>query len=170
MIGDDPVFAVMNTDYSGPDGAGSPGLPRESELAGLEAALVERPLELILARNLVSIISIPAVLVDAEGRFVFFNEAAAEVMGAPFEEIGVLEPDEWNARYGPFDADGNVLLRDELPLGIAVRESRPAYGRLHVRGESGLREIETAALPLTGPDGYHGAIVVFWPLPDAEGG
>jgi hypothetical protein len=36
-----------------------------------------QPLELILARNLVSIISLAAVLVDAEGRIVFYNDAAA---------------------------------------------------------------------------------------------
>ena len=63
----------------------------------------EQPLELILARNLISIISIAALLVDSEGAIVFFNDAAAEIVGAPFEEIGVLERDEWSARYGPFD-------------------------------------------------------------------
>jgi hypothetical protein len=101
---------------------------------------------------------------------VFFNEAAGEVIGAPFEEVGVLEPDEWNARYGPLDAEGHPLRRDKLPLATAVRESRPAYGRFHVRLETGIREVEVGALPLVGPGGYHGAIVVLWPAPDREGG
>jgi PAS domain-containing protein len=127
--------------------------------------LVEHPLELILARSLISILSLPAVLIDANGRLVFFNEAAGELMGAPFEEVGVLEPAEWNARYGPIDADGNAIPREELPLTTAIRESRPAYSRFFVRMESGLREIETGALPLTGPAGYQGAILVFWPVP-----
>ena len=48
----------------------------------------EQPLELILARNLVSIVSLAAILVDAEGRIVFYNEAAAGIVGSPFEEIG----------------------------------------------------------------------------------
>lgn len=128
----------------------------------------EQPLELILARNLISIVSIAAFLVDVDGRIVFFNEAAGELIGSPFEEIGVLERDEWNARYGPFGADGDPLTAEELPLTIAIRESRPAYGRFFVRTESGVREIETGALPLSGPAGYHGAIVVFWPLPPQE--
>ena len=42
--------------------------------------LVERPLELILARNLISILWLPAILIDADGRFVFFNEAAANTV------------------------------------------------------------------------------------------
>ena len=38
-------------------------------------AQAQKPLELILARNLLSSISTPAFLVDAEGTLVFFNEA-----------------------------------------------------------------------------------------------
>jgi PAS domain-containing protein len=129
-------------------------------------------LELILARNLISILSLPAILVDSDGRFVFYNEAAGEVIGAPFEEVGVLEPEDWNARYGPVDAAGRPLPREELPLTTAVRESRPAYGRFFVRAESGPLEVELGALPLTGPAGYHGAILIFWPTPthDIDGG
>jgi PAS domain-containing protein len=130
----------------------------------------EQPLELILARNLISILSLPAVLVDARGRIVFFNEAAEEVIGAPFQEVGVLEPEEWNARYGPLDADGKPLPREQLPLRIAVRESRPAYGRFFVDTDSGLREVELAALPLTRPGGYRGAVVVFCPVAAAGTG
>lgn len=135
-----------------------------------EAQATERPLELILARSLISILSLPAILVDAEGRFVFYNEAAGDVMGAPFEEIGVLEPEEWNARYGPFDADGKPVPREDLPLTTAVRESRPAYGQFSVRTENGLREVELGALPLTGPAGYQGALLVLWPVPADDGG
>jgi PAS domain-containing protein len=126
--------------------------------------LEEQPLELILARNLISIVSIAALLVDSDGRIIFYNDAAAEIIGAPFEEIGVLEQDDWSARYGPFGPDGAPLAPDELPLTIAVRESRPAYGRFSVRAESGSLEVEAGALPLAGPAGYHGAIIVFWPL------
>jgi hypothetical protein len=36
-----------------------------------------RPLELILARNLVSLVSLAAVLVDVDGQIVFYNDAAA---------------------------------------------------------------------------------------------
>ena len=129
----------------------------------------ENPLELILARNLISIISLPALLVDADGRFVFYNDAAGELVGAPFEEIGVLEPEVWNARYGPMDADGHPLPREELLLATAVRESRPAYGRFFVHTDSGMREVEAGALPLVGPTGFHGAVLVFWPVP-TDGG
>jgi PAS domain-containing protein len=121
-----------------------------------------QPLELILARNLVSIISLAAVLVDAEGRVVFYNDAAAQLVGQPFEEIGAMTRDEWNARYGPVDEQGDALAADELPLAVAVREGRPAYARFRIRAAQALLEVEAGALPLLGPAGYRGAMVFFW--------
>jgi PAS domain-containing protein len=122
----------------------------------------EQPLELILARNLISIVSLAAILVDANGDIVFFNDAAAELIGSPFEEIGTLSRDEWNQRFGPFDERGGPVPAEELPVAIALREGRPAYGRFHVRGDRNMLEVEAGALPLVGPAGYQGAVVVFW--------
>jgi PAS domain-containing protein len=131
---------------------------------------MEQPLELILARNLVSVISLAAVLVDAEGRIVFYNDAAAQLVGEPFEEIGTMTRDEWNARYGPVDEQGGTLAADELPLAVAVREGRPAYARFRIRAAQAPLEVEAGALPLLGPAGYHGAMVFFWVVDrDAEG-
>lgn len=124
----------------------------------------EQPLELILARNLVSIISLAAFLVDVDGHVAFYNHAAADVIGRRFEETGSLAREQWNAEFGPLDHDGRPLSSDRLPLTIALREGRPAFGHYRIRAERGLIEIEAGALPLTGPAGYHGAIVVFWPL------
>ena len=131
---------------------------------------MEQPLELILARNLVSIVSLAAVLLDAEGRIVFYNDAAAQLLAKPFEEIGTMTREQWNARYGPLNEHGHALAADELPLGVAVREGRPAYARFRVRAERGLLEVEAGALTLLGPAGYHGAMVFFWAVDeDVEG-
>jgi PAS domain-containing protein len=48
----------------------------------------QQPLELILARNLISIVSLAAFLVNVEGHVVFYNDAAAAIIGSPFEETG----------------------------------------------------------------------------------
>jgi PAS domain-containing protein len=129
-----------------------------------------QPLELILARNLISIVSLPALLFDVDGQVVFYNEAAGEVIGSPFEAIGTMSREEWNAQFGPFDESGSPVPSDELPLTIALREGRPAYARYRIRGDRGMTEIEAGALPLVGPAGYRGAILIFWPLSgDGEG-
>jgi PAS domain-containing protein len=127
-------------------------------------AVNHQPLELILARNLAAIVSVPAAVIDAGGHVVFYNDAASASVGSRFEETGPLTRERWNSEAGPYDEDGRPVPYDELPLTIAVREGRPAYARLRVRIEGALIEVEVAAVPLIGPAGYHGALVVFWPL------
>jgi PAS domain-containing protein len=128
----------------------------------------EQPLELILARNLISIVTLAAFLVDVEGRIVFYNDATAEVIGTRFEETGSLTREQWNAEFGPLDGRGHPLASDRLPLATALREGRPAYGHYRIRAAAGVVEVEAGALPLVGPAGYRGAIVVFWTLDDAD--
>ncbi len=120
----------------------------------------EQPLELILARNLISIISIGAMLVDMEGAIVFYNEAAALVLGAHFEETGRIPEEAWREEIGPFDGHGRRLPTENLPVTVALRDARPGYGRFHIRSaETGLVPVEAAALPLIGAAGPHGARV-----------
>jgi PAS domain-containing protein len=129
---------------------------------------MERPLELILARNLISIISLAAVLVDVEGALVYYNEAAAEVIGTRFEERGTIPREEWSAEMGPVDAQNRPLDFEDLPLTAALRDGRPGYGQFFIRVEGGLMEIVAGALPLVGPTGNNGALVVFWPVPPEQ--
>ena len=130
----------------------------------------QQPLELILARNLVSLVSLAAFLVNTEGNIVFYNDAAASIIGSPFEETGTLTREQWNVQLAPSDEHGAPLPFDQQPLAVAVREGRPVYGRFRIRGAGGPLEIEVGALPLVGPAGHHGAIGVFWAAPDGGQG
>jgi PAS domain-containing protein len=124
-----------------------------------------QPLLLIQARNLVTNLALPAFLADPDGRMLFFNDAAGEVLGQRFEEVGPLEQEEWANSIGPFDAEGRPIGLDHQPLAMAVREGHPAQGRFHVRLAGGeLREVEVSAVPLLDPDNYEGALVLFWPV------
>ncbi len=124
-----------------------------------------RPLQLILARNLLSSISTPAFLVSADGNLLFFNEAAGGMLGRRFEETGKLNAAEWTAIFGPFDAEGRAIPYHELPLTVALRGNRPAHAVFHIRSATGTdHDVEASALPIVGDGGFHGAIVVFWPV------
>jgi PAS domain-containing protein len=125
---------------------------------------------LILARNLVSIISLAAVLVDVEGALVYYNDAAAEVIGSRFEERGRIARAEWSAEMGPVDEQGLPVPIEQLPLTSALRDGSPGYARFFIRAEGGLLEIVAGALPLVGASGNNGALVVFWPVPEAQAG
>ena len=129
-----------------------------------QAEVREQPLELILARNLVSLISLAAVLMDVEGAIVFYNEAAAEFFGGLFEETGAVPLERWRAEVGPFDKAERHLPTGNLPVTRAFRDGRPGFGRFHIRGGSGLVDVEVVALPLVGSAGLHGALVMFWPI------
>lgn len=129
----------------------------------------QQPLELILARNLLSSISTPAFLVDTDGVLVFFNDAAGALLGKHFEETGKMDPERWGAMFGPFDREGKPIDFQKLPLTIALRDGCPAHDRFElqsVRGES--HEVEVSALPLVASNGgFRGALAIFWPVDGA---
>jgi PAS domain-containing protein len=121
-----------------------------------------QPLALILARNLAAAVTVAAFVTDVEGTIVFYNEAAGELLGRRFEETGNLSREEW-AAIGPVDEEGNAL-NESAPLTHALKDNRPSHQRFRIcTDHRGVLMVETSALPLTGPDGFHGALVVFWP-------
>ena len=120
------------------------------------------PLVLILARNLVASVTVPAFVTDEGGAVVFYNEAAGELLGRRFEETGRLSSEEWSA-IGPVDEEGRPL-KTAAPLTTVLKQNRPAHQRFRICSDRrGVVMVETSAIPLTGPDGFHGAVVVFWP-------
>ncbi len=131
----------------------------------------QKPLELILARNLMSALSTPAFLVDEGGLLVFYNEAAGILLGKRFEELGPVGPDEWGSIFGPFGEDGSPLAYDELPLVSAVRRGQPAHASFTIRSTDGTTHaVEVSAFPILTPHGSQGAIAIFWPTADEPAG
>src|SRR5215212_2856226 len=124
--------------------------------------MAAQPVELILARNLVSGIELASFLVGPDGVVVFFNDAAGALLGRRFDEVGRLARDEWSSRFGPYDEFGQVLPTDDLPLTLALRKGLPANGQFRVRAAGDeMVEVEVSALPLSGADGFKGALIVF---------
>jgi PAS domain-containing protein len=120
---------------------------------------------LIQARNLITNLALPGVLINAEGELLFFNDAAAVLLGRRFEEVGRRSRDEWAREIGPFDDQGRPVATDELPIANTLRSGRPAQGRFHLRfGGQELREVEVSALPLLQPDFLEGVLLMFWPV------
>jgi len=127
-----------------------------------------QPVEMILARNLVSGIELPVFLIDDDGVVIFFNDPAGELLGRSFDEVGRLSRKEWNARFGPYTDEGDPVPSDELPLTAALRSGQPTHSRLRVRIRNGaLVEVDVTALPLITVDGFKGALVVL--SPDGSG-
>jgi PAS domain-containing protein len=133
-------------------------------------ATEQKPIELILARNLMSSLSTPAFLVDEVGMLVFFNEAAGQLLGKRFEEIGKMDAEEWGSTFGPFDERGERIPFDDLPLTIALRDGHPAHAKLQIRSLDGAEhDIEVSAMPIVTSGGSRGAMAIFWPRRDENG-
>jgi PAS domain-containing protein len=128
----------------------------------------QHPVELILARGLMSNLMTAAFLVDPEGTLIFFNDAAGELLGVRFEEAGPMPAGEWGTRFLPRDESGEPIPVDELPLTVALSRGQPAHGRMHVRSPAGAEHaIEVHAMPIVGNAGMSGALAIFWRTAEA---
>ena len=128
-----------------------------------EENVAQWPLQLIQARQLVTNLSTPAFLADHQGALVFYNEAAESLLGITFQHAGDMDPEEWGARFGPFDSAGARIPLEEAPLMIALRESRPVYASLYIHSAHGeVHHIEVSAFPLATNEESAGVIGFFW--------
>ena len=130
----------------------------------------QRPLELILARNLLSSLSTPAFLADKTNDIVFYNEAAGALLGRRFEESGPMSAEDWLNDFGPLDESGEPIPFEEQPLTLALRANRAAHARHRIRSLGGaIHDVEVSGMPIIGASGFNGAMVFFWvagePLP-----
>ncbi len=127
----------------------------------------QKNLVLILAREFASKLATPMFIADADGNLVFYNEPAEEILGKTFGEAGEMSADEWATLFRTHDLQGNPLSLEELPVGIALRERRPAHSVHRITGLDGVeRPIAVTAFPLLArADELVGLVAIFWEQP-----
>lgn len=123
-----------------------------------------RSLPLILARELASNLATPMFLLDAGMNLVYFNEAAEQLIGKPFAELGEISGEEFGTVLALAEEDGTPLRRRDSPAGVAFFERKPAHRTLQATGYDGVRRLlDATAYPLFGRnDEMHGVVNVFW--------
>jgi PAS domain-containing protein len=124
-------------------------------------------LVLIVARSFATKLATPAIIIDAHGDLIYFNDAAAEVLGRPYLEIGELPAPRWQELFHPRTLDEEPLRPEQTPGGVALRERRPVHDSFAFQGLDGPeREITVTAFPLfSHPDEIVGVMSIFWELP-----
>ena len=78
-----------------------------------------KSLPLILARELAANLATPMFLLDQGGMMVFYNDAAAMLLGKSFAELGEIPSGEFGAALQLATRDGEPVLRRESPAGVA---------------------------------------------------
>jgi PAS domain-containing protein len=128
---------------------------------------VARPkhLVLILAREFASNLATPTMITDERGYLVFFNEAAEDVFGRSYSEVGEMPYDGWTAQFEPREIETDEPLPlERRPTGIALDERRPAHERMRYTSVDGVaRENAVTAFPLFAhADELVGTVTIFW--------
>ena len=126
-------------------------------------------LVLIVARSFATKLATPTLITDARGDLVFFNDAAGEVLGRSYLDVGELPVSRWQELFEPRTFDEQPLTAEQTPSGIALLERRPVHGSFAFRGLDGRdHEITVTAFPLLShPDEVVGVMSIFWELPAA---
>jgi PAS domain-containing protein len=124
----------------------------------------QKPVVLILARELAANIATPMLVLDRAGTLVFFNEPAEVVLGCSFADTGEIPVDEWDRRWKVFDGEGKPMSLLTSPLAVVATELRPAHGELCIQGLDGVQRCcEATVYPLFDSARMHqGAVGVFW--------
>jgi PAS domain-containing protein len=131
-----------------------------------------KSLPLILARELAANLATPMFLFDQGGMMVFYNDAAAMLLGKPFAELGEIPSGEFGSALEVSTPDGETIRRRDTPSGIAFFEHRPAHMTVMATAFNGVRRTyEATAYPLLAATGeMAGVVAVFWPVTSEERG
>ena len=124
-------------------------------------------LVLIVARSFATKLATPTLIIDARGNLVYFNDAAAEVLGSSYLDVGTLDASRWQELFQPRTLDEEPLAAEQTPGGVALLQRRPVHDSFAFRGLDGReREVTVTAFPLfSHPDEVVGAMSIFWELP-----
>jgi PAS domain-containing protein len=124
-----------------------------------------KSLPLILARELASNLATPMFLLDAAGMLVYFNDAAALLLGKTFAEVGEISSLDFGESLHVSNLSDEPLRRRDTPSGIAFFQRKPAHMRVLATTYDGVRRAyEATSYPLLGATGeMHGVVAVFWP-------
>lgn len=131
--------------------------------------MAQKPIELILLRELAGQLAMPVTIADADGNVVFFNRPAERLYGFRFDEVGELPYARLRAMFNPVDAEGTPIPLESMPLGVALLQRRPKQGRMTIHEADGTPHLITiTSVPLEGQGGLNiGAMAIFWELDSA---
>ena len=126
--------------------------------------MAQQPIEIILARQWASHVSVAVFLLDAEGILVYYNDAAARLLGRPYEEVGDLRVWMLAETFRSLDMSGNPLPWDKMPISLALERRRPEYLCFRYQALDGVwHDVEVTAIPIEAVGGtLLGVTALFW--------
>ena len=104
------------------------------------------------------------MIADSEGTLVFYNEAAEEIVGRPFAEVGEMPVDDWTSAFEPRTSEEEPIPAEQRPVRIALDQKRPEHQRFRATGADGVeRNHAVTAIPLFAhANEFVGIVAIFW--------
>lgn len=126
----------------------------------------QRPVEMILLRQLASYLTMPIWMMDDGGNLLYYNEPAERLLGVRFDDAGPIHADQLANMFRATDLEGNPISDKEMPAVIALTERAPAHESIRFCGLDGVwHDVEIAAIPIEGQGGrFLGVCATFWEI------
>src|SRR5262245_38725012 len=131
------------------------------------ASPAEQPLPLIVAREFAANLATPLAIIDGNGTLVFFNEAAARIIGSSPGDLGEMPEEQWRQRFSAERSDGSPVELEAMPTIRARQSKAPAHETMVITTLDGRRStLGVTAIPLLEGDGtLVGVVALFWDQP-----
>lgn len=126
----------------------------------------QRPVEMILLRQLASYLTLPIWMMDAEGNLLYYNEPAERLLGVRFDDAGPIKADQLTEMFRTTHLDGEPMPDKEMPVVKALTERYPAHDAIRFCGFDGRwRDVEVSAIPIEGQGHrFLGVCATFWEI------
>lgn len=123
-----------------------------------------KPIQIILSRQLASSLAMAILIVDTDGRLIFYNEPAEAILDQRFEETGEMDAESWTRRFAIEDEERKPIAAEAGPMMMALSERRPFSRTVWMRcGHREWWHMNITAFPLIGEAGqFLGAQMIFW--------
>jgi PAS domain-containing protein len=124
----------------------------------------QKPIQLILARQLASSLAMPIVISDDQGTLVYWNEPAEVMLGIRFEETGEIAAQLWQEQFSVRTDERDLIPKEEWPLVIALTQHRPVSRTIWIGMPNGSwRHVNWTSVPFIAQGGeFVGVQSVFW--------
>lgn len=126
----------------------------------------QQPIEMILLRQLASLLTVPIWMMDADGNLVFYNESAEKLLGANFDDMGPIHADQVREMFRLTDLDGSPLHDLDHPVAVTLAKRTPSHRELRFHGLDGVwRTVAVSSIPVEGQAGrFLGLFATFWEI------
>jgi len=126
--------------------------------------MAQKPIEIILMRQLAGSLATPAFVVDEVGTLVYYNEPAEAILDQRFEETGEMRVDAWSKIFAVEDEFRMPIAQADRPTMLALSERRPFSRTVWMRcGHREWWHVNITAFPLIGEGSqFLGAQMIFW--------